>query len=310
MRLLSFRVLAAFVLLFSLSGVRAGAADPLALHTARFGMPAVVAGGEIYVVGGCGASGFLSDIERINPVKGTVQDIPTKLKSRRWHTAQASGPFLYVLGGVVDEDTTAAMSAAVERYDTRTGKIAEMAPLPTPRRNASSALWGGKIYVIGGSTVGDSHEVGTVEIYDIKTDTWAQGATMPTPRECALAVKDGVIYVAGGYDGAKAVTTVEAYDTASDTWRTLPSLPVPTSAHHVAVSGDLLLMFGDYAQLDRVGAYSLKTGTYTPLTQTGYQPSRHNAVVVLAGTVYVIGGNTASFNSSALPLVQTFPLVH
>ena len=310
MRLLSFRFLTAFVLLLSLSALRSNAADPLTLHTARYGMPAVVVGSDIYVVGGCGATGFLRDIERINPAKGTVQDIPTKLKARRWHTAQASGPFIYVLGGVVDEDTTAAMSAVVERYDTRTGKIAEMAPLPTPRRNAQSVLFGGKIYVIGGSTNNDVHEVGTVEIYDIRTDTWTPGAPMPTPRECALAVKDGVITVAGGYDGAKAVTAVEAYDIAADVWRTLPSLPVPTSAHHVAVSGDLLLLFGDYAQLDRVASYSLKTGAYTPLTQTGYLPSRHNAVVLLHSTVYVIGGNTTSSSSSALPLIQTFPLAH
>ena len=309
MRLRSLRFLALFTLLL-LAAARPGTADPLTLHTARYGMPAVVVGSEIYVVGGCGATEFLSDIERINPAKGTVQDIPTKLKARRWHTAQASGPFIYVLGGVVDTDSTAAMSAVVERYDTRTGKIAEMAPLPTPRRNAQSVLFGGKIYVIGGSTAGDVHEVGTVEIYDIRTDTWTQGTPMPTPRECALAVKDGVITVAGGYDGARAVTTVEAYDIAADAWRTRPSLLVPTSAHHIAVSGDLLLLFGDYAQLDRVASYNLKTCVYAPLAGTGYLPSRHNAVVLLRGIVYVIGGNTASNSSSALPLIQTFPLAH
>ncbi len=301
-------LLAFFTVLLFAAALRSGTADPLALHTGRYGMPAVVVGGGIDVVGGCGANGLLSDIERIDPAKGTVQDIPTKLKSRRWHTAQASGPFIYVLGGTVDKDTTTNFSSVVERYDTRTGKIAEMAPLPTPRRNAQSVLSGGKIYVVGGSTVGDVHEVGTVEIYDIKADTWTTGAPMPTPRECALAVKDGVIYAAGGYDGAKAIATVEAYDIASDAWRTLPSLPAPTSAHHVVVSGNLLLLFGDYAQLDRAASYNVKTGAYTALTQIGYLPSRHNAVVLLRGMVYVIGGNTRPDNTSALSLIQTFPL--
>lgn len=283
-------------------------ADGPTLHTARFGMPAVVSGDAIYVIGGCGPDGFLNSIEQISPATGTVTSIPTTLLHRRWHTAQASGPYLYVMGGVVDTDSTDALSSAVERYDTRTGKVDLMAPLPTPRRTAASVLSDSKIYVIGGSTDGETHEAGTVDIYDIKANTWSKGAPMPTPRECALAVTNGSIYAVGGYDGTNSVSTVEAYNIAQNKWFRLPNLPVVLSAHHMALDGDTLYTFGNYAVVDQVGTYNLLTGKYRTLTESGYLPSRHNAVVVSGGKAYVIGGNTASANSSALSSIQVFSL--
>lgn len=296
--------------LLVLTVARPSRADGPTLHSARFGMPAVVSGDAIYVIGGCGPEGFLNSIERISPASGAVTAIPTTLLRRRWHTAQASGPYLYILSGVVDTDTTAALSSVVERYDTRTGKVDLMAPLPTPRRTAASVLSDGKIYVIGGSTDGDTHEVGTVDIYDIKVNTWSKGAPMPTPRECALAVKNGSIYAVGGYDGTNSTRTSEVYNIAQNRWFRLPDLPVVLSAHHMALDGDILYTFGNYAVVDQIGAYNLQTGKYRRLSDTGYQPSRHNAVVVLGGKVYVIGGNTASANSSALGSVQVFSLAY
>lgn len=295
--------------LLTLTAARPARAEGLTLHSARFGMPAVVSGDAIYVIGGCGPEGFLNSIEKISPATGTVTAIPTTLLRRRWHTAQALGPSLYILGGVVDIDTTDALSSVVERYDTRTGKIDILAPLPTPRRTAASILSDGKIYVIGGSTGSDAHEVGTVDIYDIKANTWSKGAPMPTPRECALAVQNGSIYAVGGYDGISSIRTVEAYNIALNKWFRLPDLPVVLSAHHMALDGDTLYTFGNYAVVDQVGAYNLQTGKYRALTETGYQPSRHNAVVVLGGKAYIIGGNTASANSSALSSIQVLSLV-
>ena len=104
------------------------------------------------------------------------------------------------------------------------------------------------------------------------------------------------------------MSTAEAYVVDADAWQPLPDLPAPLSAHHVAFSGTSLLSFGDYAHLDQVGVYNVKTGAWHTLAKTGYQPSRHNAVAVLNGTVYVIGGNTAPSNASALSLIQTFPI--
>jgi N-acetylneuraminic acid mutarotase len=261
------------------------------LKVERFGMPAVIVDDEIYVLGGGSAQGMLNDIERVDPKTGQVQSTPTKLARRVWHTAQADGPFVYILGGVKVNDSLDHLAPEVERYDTRTGKIAVMAPLPTPRRMVTSVSHDGKIYIIGG-TDKTGKRTGVMEIYDINEDEWQPAPPMPTARECTAVEKDGVIYTVGGFDGKAALPTVEAYDIAKGTWKKLDDMPWVLSAHHMAVLGDELFSFGDYDRLDFVCAYNFVTQQWREVFATRLQPGRHTAVVGHEGTLFIIGGRT------------------
>ena len=77
--------------------------------------------------------------------------------------------------------------------------------IPTRRRDFSTAVVEGKIYLIGGTPFENRrgpYGLSTVEVYDPITNTWERLADMPMPRTNAgTAVVSGIIYVFGGYNG-------------------------------------------------------------------------------------------------------------
>ena len=105
------------------------------------------------------------------------------------------------------------------RYDPGNDSGHRWLPRLTGTRLSQAVYFKGKLYNMGGY-VGDlSHVSDTTRIYDIATDTWTTGASMPaTLGAQATVLWNGVIYVAGGYDGGGEVDTLYAYDIASDTW--------------------------------------------------------------------------------------------
>ena len=71
--------------------------------------------------------------------------------------------------------------------------------LPTGRGRHTSAVVGGKMYVIGGAASGIAY-ADLLEIYDPVADTWSTGAPMPTGRrQLSCAVANGKIHAMGGY---------------------------------------------------------------------------------------------------------------
>lgn len=80
-------------------------------------------------------------------------------------------------------------------------------------------------YVRGG---GVQPELGAPQVIErqggARTYAWTQKAEMPTARtEVTAAVRDGKVYVIGGFDGfARTVATVEVYDPATDDWQVPP----------------------------------------------------------------------------------------
>jgi hypothetical protein len=159
---------------FNVSAVDSG----MRLPAPRYGMPAVVVGDNIYVIGGSAPGGFQGDILKITPKTGTVTPLPQKLLPRRYHAAAAANGFLYVFGGVSPTDSPADISDVVERFDTRTGEVKQLAPMPTPARLAGAVTVGKKIYVIGGSDRTGKY-AGTVAIYDIRPTPGAKAPLCP-----------------------------------------------------------------------------------------------------------------------------------
>ncbi len=275
------------------------------LETGRYGMPAVVSAGHIYVLGGSGvATRSLGTAEKYDPGEKKSRIVTDRLLPRRYHTAQAYRGKIYLMGGVTPDPESGRLTATgiVERYDPDTGRVEWVAPMSHPRRTPISVLHRGKIYVIGGS-VRRGERVGVVEIYDIERDSWSRGAEMPTGRECDAVLYRDRIYAIGGYDGRDSLRTFEVYDIAADRWEALPDLPFPLSAHHSAVSGDRLYSFGNYHDPSMVSSHDFATGRWEIL-ETAYTPSRHNAVVKRKGRIYIIGGNIAT-RDSHLDYVQS-----
>jgi hypothetical protein len=77
-------------------------------------------------------------------------------------------------------------------------------PMFMPVSQAGSVVWNGKLYVLGGRTLGGgSSAVSAIQIYDPATDTWSFGVlTMPDRRSGFLAEVIGdTLYIGNGYSG-------------------------------------------------------------------------------------------------------------
>src|SRR4051794_32746717 len=76
--------------------------------------------------------------------------------------------------------------------------VGQSTPIATPTPTATTC--GSKIYNIGGWG-SPNNTTRTTRIYDIDSDTWTTGASIPEPgglADHAIALLDGVIYIAGG----------------------------------------------------------------------------------------------------------------
>ena len=183
--------------------------------------------------------------------------------------------------------------------------------LPTHRRDFSTAVVNGKIYLIGGTLFENRrgpYGLSTVEVYDPQRNMWHRGADMPTPRSNPeTAVVDGIIYVFGGYNGIdnramniKFLDIVEAYDPQNDTWTRKQDMSASRIQFGVSpVAGKIYSIGGAVHFLDirpgNPGRINL-VEVYNPVTDTWVKranmPTRRDGfgVGVVQNRIYAIGG--------------------
>ena len=146
---------------------------------------------------------------------------------------------IYAIGGqvLVYQDQSRTESKAVgtnEVYDSATNTWESKSPMPTPSSDFATAVYGGKIYCIGGGVTNVSNDStqsweaniskGFNQIYDPTTDKWENKTAMPVPEINSQAnVLNGKIYLLGGYPDA---SIVEMYNPASDNWTLMTSMPI------------------------------------------------------------------------------------
>jgi N-acetylneuraminic acid mutarotase len=284
----------------------------LHLQTPRFGHAVVNDGQKIYVLAGANETGFLADIEIIDPLSGKTEVLPKHLIPRRYFSAVWDGQHsIYLIGGISHTENGRRLERRVEVFDTITHQVKFTQSLPAPTRINSAVYLNGKIFVFGGTGPtsrqnSKSKAKAITGYYDIALNRWIRVADMPTAKTTRAAVYKGQIFVIGGYDGSEALDVFERFDPTTNNWHSLPALPQPISAHSVTVAGDSLYVFGDYQELDSNYRYDFLKQQWQTL-DIGYKASRHNAATTLANRIYVIGGNTGG-NGPFLDYIQQFNL--
>jgi N-acetylneuraminic acid mutarotase len=168
---------------------------------------------------------------------------------------------VFVIGGRVRETpdattfTTHVDSDRNEMFDPATGTWTRLAPAPTLRNSAASAVVDDRVYVIGGREFSLAEDgsavqenVATVEAYDPATDEWETLAPLPEARGgLAAAAHDGSIYVFGGEQhnpDPLVYDDVWRYDPETDEWTAVGELPTPRHGLGAATVGDVIYTFG------------------------------------------------------------------
>ena len=196
--------------------------------------------------------------------------------------------------------------------------------LPTHRKNFSTAVVDGKIYLIGGTLFEHARGVlrdpgpgiwrgpfgmSLVEVYDPETNTWQRLADMLTVRaDAKTAVVDGKIYVMAGYAGKdnqgknfKFLKGVEMYDPQTDTWVRKQDLSIPRIQFGVGVVAGKIYAIGGLlnprdqkpglqGRIDLVEVYDPISDTWAKRAD---MPTRRDGIrtAVIDDTIYAIGGS-------------------
>lgn len=303
----------------------------------RFATAAIAYRGAIYIAGGLNSNGTTSKtIERFDIATGRTEIVAQLRVGRLWHCAVVVDDKLYVLGGntfgaapnslkAVSGIIAAArkegggvppslmetgrhdLERSVEIIDLATGTVALGPPMPDARNQFGCVYAGGKIYVLGGvrDDRGRRTITNTTLVLDLASKQWRSGPPMPQIRAGSAVLVDGGFIVApGGYNGTRAIREVDVFNPRNETWSTIPELCSGMSAHSTVFLGQHMFLFGAYDNPELLLAYNLKTKTSETFT-LGYTATRHTAVVVCDGLIYVIGGR-ANRDSDPMDLIQVF----
>ncbi|PYU21626.1 MAG: hypothetical protein DMG32_20085 [Acidobacteria bacterium] len=134
------------------------------------------------------------------------------------------------------------------------GNWSRRAPLLTKRGEVAVAALNGKIYVLGGSALGQTASQLNQE-YDPAGDRWRDRAPIPQGTSHAgVAGYNGKIYVIGGFTAnvhVGALDRVFEYELSTDSWRQLAPLSSPRGSVGVAVVGGKVHAIGGRG-LDKV----------------------------------------------------------
>jgi N-acetylneuraminic acid mutarotase len=262
--------------------------------------------GKFYLIGGRESR----NIDRFDP------------ETNRWMKMKATSPLIhhfqpvvwndkiYMVGAMTGDYPKEPPMSRIQIYDPVLDKWSEGGEIPKARQRGSAGTVAckGKIYMVGGITLG--HTSGTnnwFDQYDPATDTWKVLPDAPHKRDHFHAVVLGEkLYCIGGrntsyhepgnftaFFGA-VIREIDVYDFNVQQWTTLKThLPVGSAAGGVAVvNGKILYFGGETAQtaLNRTWLFDPQAETWTELGNLNQ--GRHGSqAVVYDNKVYVAAGS-------------------
>ncbi len=234
------------------------------MPTPRSGFVTVVYQNKIYCIGGTtgNSDNYVSGLTGVNEVYDPATD--------RWETkspmttpradlcANVVNSSIYCMGGKKywGFDPYYTELNVTEVYDPIEDSWTTNSSMPFPVFGCSSAVLGGKIYVIGGSshlTLGPALDTtASNQVYDPENDTWSTKAHLPLEESYGAAVATSgvtapkMIYFVGGSNETTYNPVPYAYDSALDVWSACASMPTPRIYLGLAVVDDVLYAVGGF----------------------------------------------------------------
>lgn len=176
----------------------------------------------------------------------SLPDLPQELAAGQLRYLDGK---IHYIGGANLARKDVAVHYALDLNNTGAGwKL--LAPILNPVNHPGSAVYNGKLYLIGGAHGQDENTVTqqTVEVYEPTTDAWKEVANLPVARDhisSAVVVFGDRIIVIGGEKSHNIISNlVSAYSPATDTWTELTPLPEGKSAGVAGVLNNNLYYTG------------------------------------------------------------------
>ncbi len=217
-----------------------------ALPAARHGVAVSAIDDAVYAIGGATEPGHVGSTKEAdvldlsgkatptNTVAGQkwakIADAPSK---RQYAAATEVGGRVWLLGGISEDETATADTAA---YDRALNNWTEGPKLPQPLHHVMAVTYKGEAVVLGGFVPGaELTSRQSNKVYALRGDKWEALPPMKHARAAAAAavVGDKIVVVGGQADG-KLVTQTEVFD--GTEWK--DAAPMPTPREHLAVASD------------------------------------------------------------------------
>jgi len=255
------------------------------MNYARYGAAYTTDGEYVYAICGGGSEEVLNHGERYELDSDSWEIFVEDLIPRRYTNAEYVDGYIYLFNG--DTYTGSTYTDTVEIINVSTGEVTYSESHPYPVEYGGSAVWGGNIYLFGGSN-GDGYS-NRLYKFDPSDESWTQLADMPESKQTSGKIIDGILYTFGGYSG-EVSSSIHAYDIDQDLWITdLVEMPIGISAHSTVTNGEVLLVVGDYADIEFTGLYDPVNDVFSVLDNT-IEGRRHSSSVYLDGDFYIYGG--------------------
>ncbi|MEO0072093.1 MAG: kelch repeat-containing protein [candidate division WOR-3 bacterium] len=205
------------------------------MPTARGIGRAVVAGGKIYVIGGCVTFGSgLNVVEIYDPVTNTWTTGPSMpVGNHDFGAAVYRDTWIYVCGGG-NWSSGSPPTANVYVLNRVTGVWSTATPMPTPMGTPGCGIIGNKIIMATGYVSGAGSnivQIGTINPADPTQITWTSGPSMPgsTVYRANSGTCQGFLYIMGGNLTSGVSNQAYKFDPATNTWTQLPNMPTARS---------------------------------------------------------------------------------
>jgi len=136
--------------------------------------------------------------------------------------------------------------SSVEMFDPSKGQWMNLPPMPEPRRDHGSVVFGDSLFCIGGWNLDPYYD--SMAVLDIRGMRWSHGPGLSSPRGWpGVAVLNNQIYCVGGYDERdKALNIVERFTPHNNSWERVASLDQKRGGCGAVVLNGMLYAIGGY----------------------------------------------------------------
>ncbi|MBN3317627.1 KLH42 protein, partial [Atractosteus spatula] len=167
-----------------------------------------------------------------------ASSLPPDMVNVRGYGSAVLDNYLFVVGGyrMTSHDISAAHC-----YNPCRNEWTQVASLNQKRSNFKLLAVSGKLYAVGGQSVG------TVECYNPELDWWSFVASLPDPlAEFSACECKGMIYVMGGYTARDRNMSILRYCPSSDAWSSLETCQVHVRKQQMLSLEDTIYLVGGY----------------------------------------------------------------